>query len=258
MNTASKWDSLADDWQRSFLRGESDYTVSLLKYLKDEGLLRPGCRVLDIGCGVGKYGVYFARLGCDVTLTDISAKMLQHAAENMAGFSSPWRTWQCSFDDVTGDEPVFSPPFDLSISTMSPAIHNLETVRKMSAVTGGFCFVSRYTQWEQENRDEYLAMLGLEDRDTGERASEQSCSELIDSVSALGYTPRMKYVDYNWCDMRTPEELTDIVLRRFGGTANSPDRNTALKTAESLCNEDGLFEDAVKTKVLWLSWSTKN
>jgi len=42
-----------------------------------------GKRVLDVGCGLGEAGVYFATLGAQVTLTDLSAGMLR-AAERLA------------------------------------------------------------------------------------------------------------------------------------------------------------------------------
>ncbi|MEI8138460.1 MAG: class I SAM-dependent methyltransferase [bacterium] len=42
-----------------------------------------GKRLLDVGCGLGEAGVYFATLGAQVTLTDLSAGMLR-AAERLA------------------------------------------------------------------------------------------------------------------------------------------------------------------------------
>ena len=85
-----KWDQAAVDYQRVFTLGLNEYNASLMRFWQEEGMLFPGCRVIDIGCGVGKYGTYFAELGYDITLTDISGKMLQHARENMAKFTTPW------------------------------------------------------------------------------------------------------------------------------------------------------------------------
>ena len=80
---ASKWDKHAGDYQRVFKVGISDYNRRLIKFLLNSGMLYPGCKVLDVGCGVGKYGTYFAALGCEVTLMDISPEMLRRAEENM-------------------------------------------------------------------------------------------------------------------------------------------------------------------------------
>ena len=73
---AARWDRLAGDYQRVFESGISEYNRRLLDFLLSSGMLYPGCKVLDVGCGVGKYGTYFAALGCEVTLTDISPCLL--------------------------------------------------------------------------------------------------------------------------------------------------------------------------------------
>ena len=69
-----KWDSAAPDYQSVFRLGINEYNARQLDFWRERGMLTPGCRVLDIGCGVGKYGVYLAQLGYDVTLIDISEK----------------------------------------------------------------------------------------------------------------------------------------------------------------------------------------
>ncbi len=44
-----------------------------------EKYIRPGDRVLDIGGGPGKYSIHFAKMGCDVTLVDLSPGNIQYA-----------------------------------------------------------------------------------------------------------------------------------------------------------------------------------
>ena len=118
-NTRENWDRAAADYQNVFRLGLNDYNASLLHFWQSEGMLFPGAQVIDIGCGVGKYGTYLAELGYDVTLTDISEEMLRHARENMAKYHTPWTVYRCDFNEATGEEPVFSAGFDLAISTMS-------------------------------------------------------------------------------------------------------------------------------------------
>ena len=62
-NTREHWDRAAADYQNVFRLGLNDYNSSLLHFWQSEGMLFPGARVIDIGCGVGKYGTYLAELG---------------------------------------------------------------------------------------------------------------------------------------------------------------------------------------------------
>jgi glycerophosphoryl diester phosphodiesterase/SAM-dependent methyltransferase len=62
-----------------FARG----TEQEISFLKERALVRPGLRVLDVGCGAGRHARALAALGCEVTGIDISTGLL-HAAEELA------------------------------------------------------------------------------------------------------------------------------------------------------------------------------
>lgn len=256
--SAEKWNGSAGDYQRAFKLGQSEYNLAVLAFWQEQGMLWPGCRVLDIGCGVGKYGVMLAGLGCDVTLTDISPEMLRHAEENMAAYTGPWRCFACDFHEITGQEPVFTQGFDFSFSTMSPAIHDVETVKKMSGMTHGWCFLSRFCAWQQPVRDEVMRRAGLVPRSMfGDL--EADCAALVQAVSAAGFRPQLRYADYSWSDRRSPADMADYMLRHYWDGAEG--REAAAKAfeeaARSLCDSQGLVSDGVDTKVAWIYWDAR-
>lgn len=57
-DAAQAWDRAAPDYQRVYRLGLNDYNARLLRFWEESGMLFPGARVLDIGCGVGKYGAF--------------------------------------------------------------------------------------------------------------------------------------------------------------------------------------------------------
>ena len=257
-NEERKWDEAAGDYQRVFSLGLNDYNAGLLLFWHEEGMLFPGCRVLDVGCGVGKYGTYLAELGYDITLTDISGEMLRHAANNMAKYRTPWAVYQCNFNDVTGAEPVFAGGFDLTISTMSPAVHDAATVRKLSGMTRGWCFLARFREWEQPFRDALMLRMGLEPRRQFEDLR-GDVETLVRSVEEAGFSPCVRVVDYNWSDRRTPEQMADYLCRNYFAAEEATEqlRETALRCAREMAGEDGCVEDGVNTRVAWIYWKTK-
>ena len=257
MNENALWDQTAPDYQRVFRLGLNDYNVSLLHFWQDGGMLFPGALVLDIGCGVGKYGCCLAEMGYDVTLTDISGEMLRHAEANLARYNTPWAVYRCDFNEVTGSEPVFADGFDLAISTMSPAIHDAETVRKMSSMSRGWCFLARFYDWKQPFRDRLMDELGIKPRYLFNDLK-ADCASMTQAVCAAGFVPQVKYIEYNWSDLRTPEQMADYMARNY--YSEDQDRDKLCEKTLMLCkafeNNEGPLEDMVNTKVAWIYWKT--
>ena len=255
LTNAQRWDNTAGDYQRVFQLGQNEYNEALFRYWEEENMFRPGCRVLDIGCGVGKYAVMFAEKGCDVTLTDISEKMLQFAAGNMASFHTPWKTFCCDFSKVTGEEEVFWPAFDFTISTLSPAVNDADTLGKMCRMTDGWCFLARFCSWKQTLRDTLLQKAGMETGEMSRTDLRAGCDEILGYIAAGGYVPKVRYVEYNWYDIRTPEEMANYLIMH--AMAEEKDRGALENAARSLCDDTGKLKDEVQTHVAWISWNTR-
>ena len=54
--TMEQWDAAAKDYQRVAKLGLNEYNSRLLRFWGEKGMIFPGARVLDIGCGVGRIG----------------------------------------------------------------------------------------------------------------------------------------------------------------------------------------------------------
>lgn len=257
MDSAQKWDAQAPDYQRTYAKGENDYNGLLMDFLATECGLAPGSRVIDIGCGVGKYGVYFARMGCDVTLTDISPKMLEFAGKNLAETGGKWHTLCGDWRDIPLNDPALNQKFDIAISTMSPAVTDTETVAKMSSVTDGWCLLTQFYRWEDPLRAEFCRRLGLPEK-TVFSDLEGMCAGIIRSVAVAGYVPIVTYRDYNWCDVRSPEESAERFLSRYFEVEPSEAlKEAALLAARSMADDLGKLWDAVNTRVAWIYWTTR-
>jgi SAM-dependent methyltransferase len=257
-NSADDWNKAAKDFQTVCQLGLNDYNAAIIRFWQDEGMLPPGARFIDIGCGVGKYGARLAELGYDVTLTDISSEMLRLARENMARYTTPWAVYHCDFNDASPDEPIFAGGFDLAISTMSPAIHDLATVKKMSAISRAWCFLARFSEWKQPFRDEFMRRMGREPRPMFDNM-QGDCEAMLSAVREAGFEPKVRYVEYNWSDERTPEDEAEYISRKYfsGEDDSSAVYKSALAAAKDLAAGAEKVRDEVMTKVAWIYWHTK-
>ncbi|HMK48120.1 MAG TPA: methyltransferase domain-containing protein [Methanocella sp.] len=132
------WDVKAAAYEDHETRQES-VRADVIRYLARAGLLVPGDRVLDVGCGPGTYTVHLARICGETTGLDISSEMLNRMSEKSAasGFvdirsvRSPWESFS------TGDI------YDLVFSAFCPAIRSRETLLKMALHSRrGCCYLT--------------------------------------------------------------------------------------------------------------------
>ena len=93
------WDGRADRWDLAAERNAAapDRAAELDRVWQALAL-RPGARVLDVGCGSGQWAVALARRGGEVTGVDLSPKMIaraeRHAAE--AGVTVRWQVGEAA------------------------------------------------------------------------------------------------------------------------------------------------------------------
>lgn len=257
VNNTEQWNEAAGSFQDSYSRGLNQYDKQLLNFLNENNMVFPGAKIIDIGCGVGKYGAELLRQGCEVTLTDISPKMTQQAEANLEQISEDcWEVYTRDFDDIPLDDPMFGLGYHLSMSTVSPAIHDFESVKKMTDISKAWCFVSRFSKFSPASRDALMKSAGVSPAPIMERISDD-VANMIQCVSRAGYLPMVKYVPYPWEDLRTPEEEIRYILSRYDFPDTDPEfvRARLQRAIPDFLDEDGLFHDAVITQVAWIYWN---
>ena len=129
------------EWNRISGRPEFLLTCRMLdRYVK------PGDSVLDIGGGPGRYTIYLAGKGCDVTLFDLSPENTKFAAERASEQGLVIKT---AAGDARETDKLVSGQFD-RVLLMGPMYHLLEESDRVKAVNaaikllkpGGVIFVS--------------------------------------------------------------------------------------------------------------------
>ena len=99
-----------------------------------EKFIKPGDSVLDIGGGPGRYSIWLAQKGCDVTLLDLSERNIDFAKKKAAEYS-------VSFKAITGDaryisaNPKLAKKYD-HILLMGPLYHLIDEADRVASVHG--------------------------------------------------------------------------------------------------------------------------
>src|SRR4051794_457448 len=117
MAEVNEWQIFFDNQAHEYMRQEfTQNWRQEVDFMLHELGLRPGSRILDVGCGTGRHSVEMARRGYKVTGLDFSTGMLAEAqkAAQLAGVEVDW---------IYGDATQFatSEPYDGAICMLEAA-----------------------------------------------------------------------------------------------------------------------------------------
>ena len=128
--------------------------------LESSGLIYPGCRVLDIGAGMGDRALRFAARGAEVTAVELCPACCD-LMESRAGESGRVSVIRSAWEDFQAPEGSF----DLVFASMCPAICGFEELLRMEALSRGSCAIVTVLPGSYDlRRREMMSELGIRPR----------------------------------------------------------------------------------------------
>lgn len=244
-----QWNQAADHFQK-ILHEEEDYAQKLVGFLRSEGALTDGCRVADIGCGVGKYALKFADYGCELLLVDIADNMLQYARENLQQRGVTAQQVICDWADTDLDAMGWTASADLVFASMTPAVQKAEDLEKLCRMSKKYCFVSKFLSRRNRLLEKAAERCGIQLQED-HREFDQSM-EILQWVLRQGCLPKVQFEPYDWVNVCTPEEAKQRILSsaqkdQFAGI----DLDSVL---EQMAQPDGTVLETVEAGTMWLLW----
>ena len=115
--------------------------------------IKPGMHILDAGCGAGRYSIEFAKMGCNVTLFDISDEQLKIAGAKIAENNLSGRISGYVQGDIRDLSAFADAAFDMVICYGAPLSYVLENREAAIAEfyrvlkTGGTVAASVNSKW---------------------------------------------------------------------------------------------------------------
>ncbi len=200
--------------------------VATVDRLVRDGVVSPGTRVLDLGCGPGRYSELLASVGCHVTGVDLSPRSIAHARERAAqrGLDVDYRVADFrTLEEVAAYDVVLQVYGELA--TFSDAVRDdvLARVRRALVPHGWLVFdvstpslrarVGAQHQWSVHPGGFWRAHPHLVLTDGYDYPGDVWCDQFVvaDDDGATAY--RMWFHDY------TPGTLTPV-LERAGFTVH--------------------------------------
>lgn len=201
--TAKKlWQSMAAGFSRLEIPTVKDNFT--MKIIAENEMCRSGQRVLDVGCGAGRYAIALDRLGAQVTATDFSEEMLAAAKDCAAAHQA--KNIIFSADDwlhVDIQAKGWEKQFDLVLCNMTPAIRDEESLQKAISACKGWLLITKPCRRVSSIQDELLKRLNLKNSFV---QSDRQIKLAFDFLWQMGKNPQMRCEKDNWENKRSLEE----------------------------------------------------
>ncbi len=188
------WDDRAKFWERErkAVRKDDERVASALEYLKRKGILDGSCAVADIGCGPGRFAVAFAQNAGSVLGLDISREMTAQGAAHAAELGlTNCRFRACDFAALSPEAEGYLGAFDLVFASLTPAVHSMESLRKMMSMSRGYCM--NISHLSRENHLRRWLLQEVFGRESEDRHSGRWFYALFNALLLMGYQPETSY-----------------------------------------------------------------
>lgn len=209
----SAWDKRAGHFNRK-VSGEdgSARTNTIIKFLRDEGVLHPGMKIIDVGSGPGSVTLLLAEKAGEVYALDPAVKMLTILEEKAKtkGINNV-HTVQARWQDIDLKEKGWEDAFDLSFASMTPGVDDPESLQKLMDSSRKYCYLSTFAGRIDKAREELWQML------TGHPFQKKDLDIIypFNLLYSWGYRPSLRFYRHYGLDFLPLEESVEELMQSF-------------------------------------------
>lgn len=180
--------------------------------LKNQGILDSNEKVLDVGCGAGKYSFGCAPYVKEVIGTDISPNMISYANKRKALENIDNVEFQCiSWQEINIEDMGWENKFHLVFAHMTPAIKDMESIEKIRKASKRWCVITKSVYRKNTINDEVNKICGNVVSGYGE----EEILQLLKMLWSEGITPEIVYEKENWENTLPVEQSLNTYIKRM-------------------------------------------
>jgi len=243
-------------------------TDNVFELIKDAGFNPEGAKVLDIGCGPGRFSIPLAKEGADVTAVDIASGMLDRLRQDAREENLSIDVRELSWWSADIDELGFRNKFDLVLASMTPAINGVESFERMIACSRGLCYYSNFVSRGRDPAHEEIRKLlekdnVNEDEDRSRHRHSHNHSHgpgngLFFPFMYLylgGYSPDVRIVNFGHRMEMKPEDVAERAIEMMSRDRILDDGTKDLIRNYYLnASEDGVYKPKSATYTGMMVW----
>lgn len=226
-----------------------------MRLIKQEGMIGESCKVLDVGCGGGRFSFALDAAGADVTGTDFSPRMIEEAQKQQEKIGSKVHFSVDNWHTISLEEKDWKGKFDLVLAHMTPAVVSAETFLKLSEASRNWVLMVKPTRRTNSVLDELNKLVGA-DRDT--KSLDEAVAYAFDLLWLKGCCPKIEYENQVWkSDMPLEKAVEEYTLRISSTHELSEKDKSAIRLHLESIAEDGIVHETTHTTIVAMYWQVK-
>lgn len=128
--------------EQSFSEEGRERSRRIMNWLEGQGVQFQNASILDIGAASGVFTVPFAERGARITAVETSPPLVELLQENTSKFAEQVNIVPLPFEEIDVVSQGWRNEFDLVFVSMSPVVHNWESVEKLLQCARQYCYIS--------------------------------------------------------------------------------------------------------------------
>ena len=260
-HSVKMWNKRADFWENARKKNQKgdERVDSAIRYLDSKGLLDKNYDIVDIGCGPGRFAAAFAKHVHKVVGLDISDKMVEHGMNHIhnEGLDNA-SLYACDFQTLDIKKEGYQHAFDLVFSSMTPAIHGMNSLIKSMEMSRAWCCNITHLDGRNLLREQIMQEV------FGKRLEPQWNGRwffsLFNVLFLLGYDPETSYEKHSRETWVTPDELyIDFLMEHMLPSEEHTQENAAKISnwVNAHLNEDGQIKEVTHTAYATILWDIR-
>lgn len=241
MQDPERFKDLRDQWNRrasTFPTEVNDEGRELIDFL-DDAIGIAGCRLLDVGCGTGRYMAEVLRRGGDLVVgVEIADRMIDvgERAFRRAGFDpSDYRFIEAPWEAVDPAAEGLEAAFDIVIAINTPALDFESNLEKMLTCTRlGLCLVTFIDRQDTFYQDIHRAVHGHD-----KTFKTQDPKAILHFFETRGLEVRCDVLERRRSGMESISSILPRYLHWLHPDGGTPDDEARLFEMLRMRSEDG-------------------
>jgi SAM-dependent methyltransferase len=239
------WNSLAMDYaEEKIADANTNFTMGLIER---HGMCPPDARVLDVGCGAGKYAVALSKTGASVTATDFSENMIACAKERAAQHNANISFSHDDWDNVDITSKGWYKYYDFVLCSLNPAMCNEIALRKAVDICKGWLLITMPCRRTSDTiTDKLCGRLGFDNEAT---KADQFIKLAFSLLYDMRFSPRLEYDEVCWDSKKPLDKALSYYTDRLESRCElNMHQKSIIKDYLTEIAEDGIVRE--KTDVM--------